>query len=70
MLVQVKENISYKVKNTTNVRLANMGVIPGAVFKVIKRVLGMIQIRLDSGNDIVFREETKREIEVEEIPTN
>ena len=26
-------------------------------FKVIKKVLGMIQIRLDSGNDIVIREE-------------
>ena len=66
----MKENISYKVKNTTNVRLADMGVIPGAVFKVIKKTLGMIRIRLDSGNDIVFREETKKEIEVEEIPTD
>ena len=64
------ENISYKVKNTTNVRLANMGVIPGAKFKVIKRTLGMIQIRLDSGNDIVIRQETEKEIEVEEIPTD
>ena len=60
------ENISYKVKNTTNVRLADMGVIPGAKLKVIKRVLGMIQIRLAEGNDIVIREETKEDIEVEE----
>ena len=64
------ENISYKVKNTTNVRLANMGVIPGAKLKVIKRVLGMVQIRIGNSNDIVFRQETEKEIEVEEIPTD
>jgi Fe2+ transport system protein FeoA len=44
-----------------------MGVISGAIFKVIKRTLGMVQIRLDSGNDIVIREETIKEIEVDEI---
>tara|TARA_Y100000034_G_scaffold105691_1_gene133233 strand:- start:465 stop:659 length:195 start_codon:yes stop_codon:yes gene_type:complete len=61
----VKENISYKVKNTTNSRLADMGVIPGAIFKVIKRTLGMIQIRIGNSNDIVFREETEKEIDYE-----
>jgi len=44
-----------------------MGVIPGAKLKVIKRVLGIIQIRLDNGNDIVIREETAKDIEVDEI---
>jgi Fe2+ transport system protein FeoA len=61
----VKENISYKVKNTTNSRLADMGVIPGAIFKVIKRTLGIIQIRIGNNNDIVFREETEKEIDYE-----
>tara|TARA_Y100000034_G_C6797283_1_gene357473 strand:+ start:674 stop:877 length:204 start_codon:yes stop_codon:yes gene_type:complete len=65
MLVQVRKNIYYKVKNTTNVRLADMGVIPGVIFKVIKRTLGMVQIRLDSGNDIVIREETMEDIDYE-----
>jgi len=64
---RLKYNHSYKIKNTTNVRLADMGVISGAIFKVIKRTLGMVQIRLDSGNDIVIREETIKEIEVDEI---
>ena len=35
---RLKYNHSYKVKNITNVRLADMGVIPGAIFEVIKRV--------------------------------
>ncbi len=61
----MKENISYKVKNTTNSRLADMGVIPGAIFKVIKRTLGIIQIRIGNNNDIVFREETEKEIDYE-----
>jgi len=47
-----------------------MGVIPGAIFKVIKRTLGMIQIRLDTGNDIVIREETLKDINYEERKTN
>ena len=62
---------TYKLNKTSdNNRLAEMGFIRGTIFRIVKRVAGMIQIRLDSGNDIVFREETKREIEVEEIPTN
>ncbi len=57
------KHILYKIKNITNTRLADMGFIRGTTFRIVKRVLGMIQIRLDSGNDVVIREETLKDIE-------
>jgi len=61
-LVQLLENI-FKVKKTSNNnRLAEMGFIKGTIFRIVKRVAGMIQIRL-SGSDIVIREELEEEID-------
>ena len=52
----------YKLKKTsTNHRLAEMGFIKGTIFRIVKRVAGMIQIRLPN-SDIVIREETEKDI--------
>ena len=55
----------FKVKNTSNNRLSEMGFIKGTIFRIVKKVFGMIQLRFNS-NDIVIREETKEDVEVEE----
>ena len=56
-----------KIKNTTNnSRLAEMGFIKGTIFRIVKRVAGMIQIRLPH-SDIVIREETFKDIDKDEI---
>ncbi len=52
----------FKVKSNSNNRLAEMGFIKGTIFRIVKRVAGMIQIRL-KGSDIVIREETEEEID-------
>ena len=52
----------YKVKSNNNNRLSEMGFIKGTIFRIVKRVAGMIQIRL-KGSDIVIREETEEEID-------
>ena len=47
----------FKVNTTpNNNRLAVMGIIEGTIFRIIKRVNGMVQIRL-KGSDIVIKEE-------------
>ena len=53
---------SYIIKNTTNQRLMEMGVVKGIVVKCVKRVSGMIQLKLDNSY-IVIREELLNEIE-------
>ncbi len=60
----MKKDILYKVKDTYNNRLREMGLIRGAVFIVVKKVLGMTQLRFN-GNDVVIREETEKEIKYE-----
>ena len=55
---------SYIIKNTTNQRLMEMGVIKGTIVRVVKIVAGMIQLKLDN-SDIVIREELLNEIEYE-----
>ena len=65
MLVQVNGNMLYKVKSNNNNRLSEMGLIKGTIFRIVKKVSGMMQLRFNS-NDIVIREETKEDIEVEE----
>ena len=55
----------YKVKSNNNNRLSEMGFIKGTIFRIVKKVSGMIQLRFNS-NDIVIREETKEDVEVEE----
>ena len=57
----IKNNV-YIIKNTTNQRLMEMGVVKGIVVKCVKRVSGMIQLKLDN-SDLVIREELLNEIE-------
>ena len=56
-------------KTTNNTRLADMGFIKGSIFKIIKKVYGMLQLRLISFQslDIVIREETLKEMDYERI---
>ena len=57
---------TYKLNNTSNnKRLAEMGFVKGTIFRIVKKVSGMMQLRFNS-NDIVIREETKEDVEVEE----
>ena len=62
MLVLVLENIFTINKTPNNNRLAEMGFIEGAKFRIVKKVFGMIQIRLPH-SDIVIREETFKDID-------
>ena len=59
----IKNNV-YIIKNTTNRRLLEMGLIKGTIVRVVKIVAGMIQLKLDN-SDIVIREELLNEIEYE-----
>ena len=55
------KNKLYKVENVHNARLAEMGFIKGTIFRIIKKVAGMIQIKL-KGSDVVIREETLKDV--------
>ena len=46
----------YKVKNNNNNRLSEMGFIKGTIFRIVKKVAGMIQIRIPH-SDVVIQEE-------------
>ena len=52
----------FKIKNIYNSRLSEMGLIRGTIFRIVKKVAGMIQIRLPH-SDIVIREETLKDID-------
>ena len=52
-------------KTANNNRLAEMGFIKGTIFRIVKRVAGMIQIRFSS-SDIVIREEIEKDISYDE----
>ena len=52
----------YKLKDTANQRLSEMGFVRGTIFRIVKKVAGMIQIRL-TNSDIVIREETLKDID-------
>ena len=43
-----------------------MGIIEGATVRIVKRVSGMIQLRLND-SDVVIREELFKDIEFDEI---
>ena len=60
----IKNNV-YIIKNTTNRRLLEMGLIRGTIVRVVKIVAGMIQLKLDN-SDIVIREELLKEIDYDE----
>ena len=55
----------YKINNVNNNRLSEMGFIRGTIFRVVKKVFGMIQIKL-KGSDIIIREETEKEMRINE----
>ena len=55
----------YKVKSNNNNRLSEMGFIKGTIFRIVKKVSGMLQLRFNS-SDVVIREETKEDVEVAE----
>ena len=55
----------YVIKNTTNQRLLEMGLIKGTTFRFVKKVAGMIQLKLNSNYDIVIREDMLKDIEYE-----
>ena len=57
------QNTLYKIKNVSNQRLSEMGFIKGTIFRIVKKVNGMIQIRFKNSNDIVIRKETEKDIE-------
>ena len=42
-----------------------MGFVKGAIFKIVKKVAGMVQLRLMNSNslDVAVREETLKEID-------
>ena len=64
MLVQVNENMLYKVKSNNNNRLSEMGFIKGTIFRIVKKAFGMVQLRFNS-SDVIVREEMMKEIEYE-----
>ena len=66
MWVQVLENMLYKVKSNNNNRLSEMGFIKGTLFRIVKKVSGMLQLRFN-GSDVVIREETFKDIDKDEI---
>ena len=49
-------------KTASNNRLAEMGFIKGTIFRIVKKVAGMIQIRFN-GSDVVIREELEEDID-------
>ena len=51
-------------KTSDNNRLAEMGFVKGTIFRIVKKVAGMIQIRIPH-SDVVIREETMKDIDYE-----
>ena len=64
MVKHLKRNVP-KVKKVKNNRLSEMGFVKGAIFKIVKKVAGMVQLRLMNSNslDVAVREETLKEID-------
>jgi len=52
-------------KTSTHNRLAEMGFVEGVKFRIVRRVSGMIQIRLD-GSDVVIREDLLKYIDYDD----
>jgi len=54
----------YKVRKTSsNNRLSEMGIIKGALFRIVKKVAGMIQVKFGNSNDLVMREDVFSKVE-------
>ena len=52
----------HKISKGVSGRLSEMGFIKNTIFRIVKRVFGMVQLRFKD-NDIILREETFKEIE-------
>lgn len=57
-------NRTYVINSTNNRRLSEMGLIKGTVVRVVKKVSGMIQLKLNN-SDVVIREDMLNDIEYE-----
>ena len=55
-----------RITRQHNERLAQLGLGEGSVFRIVRRVNGMVQIR-SRGNDLVIREELLQEMEYNDI---
>ena len=55
-----------RITRQHNDRLAQLGLGEGSVFRIVRRVNGMVQIR-SRGNDLVIREELLQEMEYNDI---
>ncbi len=53
------------IKDIHSRRLSELGLIRGTIFRIVKRVAGMVQLKF-GGNDIVIREETLEDITYDE----
>ena len=58
-------NKTYVINSTNNRRLSEMGLIKGTTFRFVKKVAGMIQLKLNSNYDIVIREDMLKDVEYE-----
>ena len=55
---------THKLNSTSNNnRLAEMGFVKGAIFRIVKKVSGMFQLRTSNSNDVVIREDIFKDIE-------
>ena len=52
----------YKISKSVKGRLSEMGLIKNTIFRIVKRVFGMVQLRFKD-YDLILREETFKEIE-------
>ena len=55
-----------RITRQHNERLAQLGLGEGSVFRIVRRVNDMVQIR-SRGNDLVIREELLQEMEYNDI---
>ena len=55
-------NKLYKISKGASGRLSEMGFIKNTIFRIVKRLFGMVQIRLKD-SDVILREETFKKIE-------
>ena len=55
----------FSLKENPIRRLNEMGFIKGTIFRIVKKVAGMIQIRIPH-SDIIIREETEKDISYDE----
>ena len=68
-LSNTKENEIVMIKSNNNLRLGEMGVIVGTIARVVRRVFGMIQIKINS-QYLIMRESIANKIDINKIKTD